>query len=173
MKNIELYIPKLDEYWYEQKLQGDPKTMNYNAGYDVSYLGYHYDTGCIDFPNERWEEVYNKRINDNRYFAYIKDIEINEFIGYANYHYNKTEERYECGIVIEDKYRGKGYSKKTLELLCEYAKNNNVKELYDSFEIDRVNTLSVFESVGFEIVEKQAWIKFKKQVEGVVVRKIL
>ena len=53
MTNIELYIPKLEDYWYEAKLQSDPDTMNYNAGYDVSYYGYHYDTGCIDFP-KRW-----------------------------------------------------------------------------------------------------------------------
>ena len=49
---LTLYVPKLEDYWYEQKLQSDPKTMKYNAGYDVSYYGYHYDTGCIDFPKE-------------------------------------------------------------------------------------------------------------------------
>ncbi len=27
MKNIELIIPKLEEYSYEQKLESDPKTM--------------------------------------------------------------------------------------------------------------------------------------------------
>lgn len=106
MKNIELYIPKLNDYWYEQKIQSDPSTMNYNAGYDVSYFGYHYDTGCIDFPKERWKETYNKRIKDNKFFAYIKDIDINEYVGYVNYHYNKNDDRYECGILIESKYRG-------------------------------------------------------------------
>lgn len=35
--------------------------MSYNKGYDVSYYGYHYDTGCIDFPKEKWEETYNKK----------------------------------------------------------------------------------------------------------------
>ena len=50
MKNICLYIPKLNDYWYEEKVQSDPLTMSYNAGYDVSYYGYHYDTGFIDFP---------------------------------------------------------------------------------------------------------------------------
>ena len=50
MKNIELVIPKLNQYSYEQKLESDSKTMSYNAGYDVSYFGYHYNTGCIDFP---------------------------------------------------------------------------------------------------------------------------
>ena len=39
MKNIELIIPKLEEYSYEQKLESEPKTMNYNAGYKVMYNG--------------------------------------------------------------------------------------------------------------------------------------
>lgn len=50
---ISLYIPKVEDYWYEEKLQSDPNTMSYNAGYDVSYYEYHYDTGCIDFPKEK------------------------------------------------------------------------------------------------------------------------
>jgi len=78
--------------------------MDYNVGYDVSYYGYHYDTGCIDFPEERWKETYEKRILENRYFAYIKDNDINEYVSYVNYHYNKNDNRYEYGIVIEFKY---------------------------------------------------------------------
>ena len=49
MKNIILIEPKLEEYYYEQKLLSDKQTMSYNAGYDVSFSGYHYDTGRIDF----------------------------------------------------------------------------------------------------------------------------
>ena len=170
MDNLELYVPKLEDYWFEELMESDPETMSYNAGYDVSYYGYHYDTGCIDFPSERWEISYNRRINENRYFAYIKDNDINEFVGYVNYHYVKDENRYECGIVIESKYRGKGYSKAGLKLLCEEAKKNNVIEMYDNFEIDRGNTLSIFESVGFKVVEEQTWKKFGKDVKGVLVK---
>ena len=170
MKHISLYIPKIEDYWYEEKVQSDPLSMNYNAGYDVSYYGYHYDTGCIDFPKEKWEETYNKRINDNKYFAYIKDNDLNEFVGYVNYHYNKNDKRYECGILIDSQHRGKGYSKDALKLLCDEAKANGIIELYDNFEIDRYNTLSVFEQVGFEVVEEQTWKKFGKDVKGVLVK---
>lgn len=170
MKNISLYIPKLEDYWYEAKIQSDPLSMNYNAGYDVSYYGYHYDTGCIDFPKEKWKETYNKRKKENKYFAYIKDNNINEFIGYVNYHYNKNNKRYECGIVIDSHHRNKGYSKDALKLLCKEAEKNGIKELYDNFEIDRDNTLNVFKQVGFEIIEKQTWKKFGKNVNGVLVR---
>ena len=170
MNNIELYIPEIEDYWYEEKIEKDENTMSYNAGYDVSYYGYHYDTGCIDFPEDRWEEAYNKRIRENRYLAYVKDKDLNEFVGYVNYHYNKSQDRWECGVVIEHKYRGRGYAKEALKLLCDTAKSSGVKELYDNFEIDRANTLKLFESVGFKVIEKQTWKKFGKDIEGVVVK---
>lgn len=173
MKNIELYIPKIDDYWYQEKIQSDSLTMSYNAGYDVTYCGYHYNTGCIDFPKEKWKEVYSNRISEDKFFAYIKDNDINEFIGYVNYQYNKNENRYECGILIEYKYRGKGYAKIALKLLCNFARKNGIKELYDTFELDRGNVLKIFKRVGFEVIQKQLWRKFNKNVEGVLVRIIL
>ena len=39
-----------------------------------------------------------------------------------------------------------------------------------NFEFDRNNTLKVFKSVGFEIVEEQTWKKFGKEVKGVLVK---
>ncbi len=173
IKNICLYIPKLEDYWYEEKIESDPLTMSYNAGYDVSYYGYHYDTGCIDFESDRWKVTYDKRINENKYFAYIKDNDLNEFIGYVNYQYNKNDNRYECGILIESKYRGKGYSTQALKLLLDEAKKNSIKELYDNFEIDRSNTLNLFKKVGFKVEEYQTWKKFNKDVKGVLVKIIL
>lgn len=130
---------------------------------------YRNDNGEI-VSKEKWEETYNKRISDNKYFAYIKDNDLNEFVGYVNYHYNKNDKRYECGILIDSQHRGKGYSKDALKLLCDEAKANGVIELYDNFEIDRYNTLSVFEQVGFEVVEEQTWKKFGKDVKGVLVK---
>jgi RimJ/RimL family protein N-acetyltransferase len=170
MKNLSLYVPELEDYWYEAKVQSDPLSMDYNAGYDVSYDGYHRDTGCIDFPKDKWEETYNKRMNDNKYFAYIKDNDINEFVGYVNYHYNKSDDRYECGILIESTYRGKGYSKEALKLLCDKAREDGIKELYDNFEISRESALDVFKQVGFEVVKEQTWKKFDEDVKGVLVR---
>ncbi len=168
--NLSLYIPKLEDYWYEEKIESDPLSMSYNAGYEVSYFGYHYDTGCIDFPKERWKDSYKKRNEENRYFAYIKDNNTNEFVGYVNYHFNKSEDRYDCGIVIESIYRGKGYSKKALKLLCDVARRNGIKELYDNFEIDRGNTLELFKQVGFEVVEEYTSKKFGKDVKVVLVK---
>ena len=170
MENIELYVPELEDYWFEELMESDPETMSYNAGYDVSYYGYHYDTGCIDFPKDRWILTYEKRIRENRYFAYIKDNTINEYVGYVNYQYIKDDARCDCGVVVYSKYRGKGYAKAGLQLLCNEAKKNGIKELYDNFEIDRGHTLSLFETVGFKVVEEQIWKKFNKDVKGVLVK---
>ena len=170
MKNIELVIPKLKEYSYEQKLESDPETMSYNAGYDVSYSGYHYDTGCIDFFEETWKETYKKRKKENRYFAYIKDCDINEYVGYVNYQYNKNDKIYECGILIENKYRKKGYSKDALRLLVKQAYKDGIEYLYDTFEKDREKVLKIFIDLGFEIYKETTWKKFDKSVNGVIVR---
>ena len=170
MENIELYVPELEDYWFEELMESDPETMSYNAGYDVSYYGYHYDTGCIDFPKDRWNITYEKRIRENRYFAYIKDTQLDEYVGYVNYQYIKDDNRYDCGVVVYSKYRGKGYAKAGLQLLCNEAKKNGIKELYDNFEIDRGHTLSLFETVGFKVVEEQIWKKFNKDVKGVLVK---
>ena len=141
MKNIELVIPKLNQYSYEQKLESDSKTMSYNAGYDVSYFGYHYNTGCIDFPKEKWRDTYNKRINENKYFAYIKDCTINRYVGYVNYQYNKNDNIYECGVLIESKYRGKGYSKDALRLLVKEA--NDTKKYIAQEDEEKVKISSL------------------------------
>ena len=173
MIGISFYIPDIKDYWYEQKLEADPLTMSYNAGYDVSFEGYHRDSGCIDFPEERWQTVYDRRIREGRYFAYIKDEEVGCFVGYVNYQYNKEEDRYECGILIEDSFRERGYGRNALSLLCRTAKENGVKELFDSFEPDRGHTLHLFLDEGFEILEEKTWKKFGRDVRGVIVRKIL
>ena len=168
---MKLHIPELSEYYFEQQILSDPETMNYNAGYDVSYYGYNYETGCIDFPKDRWESQYNKRKNENKFFAYIQVDD--DFVGTVNYHYVESEKRYECGIVIYSKYRGKGYSEQGLQLLCDEARKNGVKELYDNFEEPRTSAIKSFEKVGFEIVEKTTWKKFNEDVSGVVVRIVL
>ena len=162
------YVPKIEDFWYQEKIQSDPSTMSYNAGYEVTYLGYHYDTGCVDFPKEKWKEVIKKRKEDS-YFAYLQDSQFHSFLGYVYYQYNAEKKYYDCGILIENSYRGRGYSFPALKQLCDVARKNGISELYDSFESDREHTLSLFQKVGFQIVEKQKWKKFGKEVEGVLV----
>lgn len=173
MSRLSYYIPKIEDYWYEEKLLSDPLTMSYNAGYDVSYFGYHYDTGCIDFPKSRWKESYDKRINKHKFFAYLVDNSTNNYIGTINFQFNEFESRYECGIVIEAKYRHLGFASEGLKLLCDEAKKQGIKELYDNFEVDRGHVLELFLSSGFVIDKYEKWMKFGAEVQGAIVRKVL
>ena len=50
------------------------------------------------------------------------------------------------------------------------AYKNNIHYLYDTFELDRGNTLNLFKSVGFEVVEETTWKKIDKDVKGIIVR---
>ena len=54
--------------------------------------------------------------------------------------------------------------------MCNQAKKNGIKALYDSFEIDRDNTLKVFESIGFKKVKELNWKKFGKNVQRIEVK---
>ena len=45
MARLSLVVPKVEELWFRQKCMSNPKTMAYNAGYQVSYDGYHYESG--------------------------------------------------------------------------------------------------------------------------------
>ena len=173
MNKLCLYVPEIDDYWYEEKLLSDPSTMRYNSGYNVSYFGYHYDTGCIDFPKDKWNDKYDMRNSKDNYFAYLKDNSSDKYVGLVSYHYNEETNHYECSIIIESIYRGLGYAKEGLSLLCDIALENGVSELYDSFEVDRDNALSLFKSMGFEEIEYLTWKKFDKDVSGVVVKKVL
>ena len=84
------------------------------------------------------------------------------------YHFNNSINRYGCGILIEDKYRGNGYSKEGLKLLCDYAKSQGIDYLYDDFEDNRPGT-SIFYDLGFKEIDRYQSKRFDKYLDIVVV----
>ena len=161
MKNVVLVIPKIDDLWYREQCMADPNTMSYNAGYDVSYAGYHYDTGCIDFPEDKWEDWYNtKMTKPNFYYAYILDEESNEFVGYLNFNLDSNTGFATMGIVIEGVHRGKGYMRPALKAMIDIAKEKGVKVLTDTVPENRVGALKVFYDMGFIVNSKFDGKKF-------------
>lgn len=163
MKNIELYKPKLDDLWFRQECMADPKTMNYNAGYDVHFDGYHYDTGCIDFPKENWKDWINDKLaNPNFFYAYILDKDIKKFVGYVNYNKNPQTNKATMGIVVKNEFQGQGYMRPALNLLIESAKKNGVEALTDTVPENRERALKVFFDLGFNKVGQFSSKKFDK-----------
>lgn len=169
-EKISLYIPEPKDYWYLSEIQSNPKNMSYNAGFDVTYDGYHYDTGCIDLPESMWESEYKRKQEKGIFIAYVKDEEKSDYIGYVTYHYNGLEDRYYCGVLIEDKFRNLGYSKYALELLLDVVRKNGIKTLYNSFESSRLAALNLFLQAGFKIEEEYTIKKFKKDTKCILIK---
>ena len=163
MKNIELYVPMIDDLWFRQQCMSDPKTMSYNAGYDVGYYGYHYETGCIDFPEEKWEEwIAGKLKNTNFFYAYILDNEAERFVGYVNFDMNPDTKKATMGIVVKSEYQGQGYMRPAMDLLVRKAKEKGVKSLVDTVPETRKGALKVFYEIGFVKVGQFLSKKFGK-----------
>lgn len=164
MKKVSLYIPKEEDLWFREACMSDPKTMEYNAGYEVSYEGYHYDTGCIDFPKSKWKTWHDEKIKQdkNLFYAYIKDEESENFVGYVNFKIDRATNKASMGIVINSKFKGMGYMRPAMSLLIEKAKEMNVVALTDAVPETREIALKVFFDLGFEIVGTFTHNKFKK-----------
>ena len=174
MKNVELYIPKVEDLWFRQECMSDPDTMNYNAGYDVSYFGYNYQTGCIDFPKEIWKSWHEEKItNENFYYAYILDLDSKKFVGYLNFNKNPETKKATMGIVINSKYRGMGYMRPAMDLLFKEAKKKGVSCLIDTVPSSRENALKVFFDKGFVKTEEFFGKKFNKDEKVFKIEKII
>ncbi len=164
MKRIRLVKPKIKDLWFRRDCMADPLTMAYNAGYDVSYDGYHYDTGCIDFPEESWEEWYNTKMkNPNFFYAYIQDEDTADFVGYVNFNKNPQSGSATMGVVVKSDYHGMGYMRPAMEALLIEAERSGVKVLTDTVPETRDHALKVFYSYGFEKVGEFVGLKFGKE----------
>lgn len=110
MKKVYLNVPSKNNLHYRQEWMNDPKTMNYNAGFDINLKGYNKLTGTISKTDEEMIEWYRKWINKepDRYFAYIYVDGIEEPIGEVYYY--PDGDIHSMGILISNKYRGNGYS---------------------------------------------------------------
>lgn len=153
-KNVKLYIPRLEDLWYRQKLMQDPATMSYNKGYDLSFDGYDKTTGCITFPQEKWKDWHEYFINHEpqRFYAYFVDESNGAFIGEVNVHRNEGAAWHEMGIVIEAEYRRQGYGKAGLQQLLDYAfETLNIDAIHNDFEKERDSALSMHLDAGFSI----------------------
>jgi len=154
-EKFNLVIPKLEDLWFRQKMMSDPATMSYNHAWG----------GVIPFPKEDWQDWYDYWIvnHDNkRYYRYL-EIEGN-FVGEIAYHYDKKECIYIADIIVYAMYRGKGYGRMGLELLCKAAGENGIEFLYDDIAIDNP-AITLFEKQGFtEEYRTEEIIMLKKEL---------
>lgn len=150
MSNIYLKKPTIDELHFRQKWMKDHKTMSYNAGYEMDFEGYDKSTGTITKTDAEMLDWYYDWIDQepDTYFAYIYEQTINEPIGEIYYYLDNGI--HSMGIVIQNKYRGNGYSYKALLELEKIAfETYKISELSDFIPIDRVAAIKSFKKAGF------------------------
>lgn len=152
---IDMYIPKYEDLWFRKMFMSDENTMSYN----------HTWGGTIDFPEDEWADWYEywvKNPENQRFYRYLQDTVTKEFIGEIAYHFNGNE--YVADVIVFSKYRGKGYGKEGLRLLCEAAKSAGIKYLYDSIAVDNP-AIKLFLEMGFhEEYQTEDIIMLKKEL---------
>lgn len=150
-----LHEPSMEELSFRQDLLADEATMSYNHAYG----------GCIDFSREKWEKWYEKWLkSDNKqyYYRYLYDVELKIFVGECAFRFDAGESCWYCDVIVRANYRGKGYGKEGLQLLCDAAKTYGLTELYDNIAIDNPS-VNLFLRCGFmEVSRNEETILIKK-----------
>ena len=142
-KLVELYVPKLEDLWFYQKMMSDPETMSYNDPWG----------GCIDYPDEVLPDWYARWVGQEpkRFYAYIKRSSDGAWIGDVNFHYTPEKDWWDMGIVIYAPYRGKGYAVPALKLLLDHAfRDCGISRLHNDFETTRDAAWAIHRKVGFK-----------------------
>ena len=153
---MKLHTPILDELCFKEELLADPETMSYNHAYG----------GTIPFPREKWAAWYDRWIvhhENKRFYRYLK-LDDGTFVGEIAYHLVEEREIMIAEVIVHAKYRGRGYGRAGLNLLCQAAKENGVTVLYDDIAIDNL-AVTLFLQCGFaEEYRTDEIIMLKKQL---------
>lgn len=149
---INLIVPTVANLYYRKNWLMDKDTMNYNAGLDLDIKGYNREDGTITMSDDDMLVWYNKWINKepDRYYGYVYCTGIDEPIGEVYYY--PVDDTYNVGILIQAKYREKGYAHEALlELLKIAFDKNKIPELVDMIPLDRIEAIKLFKKTGFII----------------------
>lgn len=157
MEKLILYQPRLEELDFRQALLADPETMTYNHAYG----------GTIDFPRERWADWYARWVENGageRFYRCLRRESDGKPVGEAAYYRDETFGEYVCDVLVAARYRGRGYGRQGLELLCAAARENGVKRLVDNIAIDNPS-VGLFLSAGFrERLRNDEYILVEKEL---------
>lgn len=140
MGQLILHFPTYEELSFRQRLLADPETMAYNHAYG----------GTLDFPEERWAGWYGRWVEcpEKRFYRYLCLEGTDTFVGEAAYHYDEELGEYLCDVIVDARYRRRGYGARGLDLLCAAAKENGVTRLCDNIAADNPS-VRLFLRCGF------------------------
>ena len=104
----------------------------------------------------------NDLVSEKQLRIIIEDAKNNTAVGCIDiYDYDEFNSRAGIGVLIDKKYRGKGYAKNAIKLLSDYCFNTLLlNQIYALVLASNLNSVLLFESLGFERcgVKKQ-WYK--------------
>ena len=164
MNKLYLSVPTKDEMWFKKEMEADPKTMDYNAGYNVTYNGYNYEDGTIQEDLKDLQEIWFPKWvghEPNKFFAYIRRKEDDAYIGHVFYK-DETENGHEIGILIKGEFRGNGYATEAVKLLCQKADELGVDKLYHQIPDTRKAAIKSDLNNGFIIIKENIPCRFTK-----------
>ena len=154
---LTLYTPTLDDLWFRQQMLEDHGTMSYNHAWG----------GTIPFPKEKWQSWYACWLCDpegRRFYRYLKDKE-GVFVGEVAYHWDEDDQKVLADVIVYAPFRGKGYGREGLRLLCQAARENGIEVLHDDIARDNP-AIRLFLSEGFVIeTEKEMTYLLKKKLK--------
>ena len=152
---LTLHEPTLEELWFRQQMLSDPETMSYNRAWG----------GTIPWPQEAWRDWYEWWIaqpQGKRFYRYLTDMDTGVFVGEIAYHMNEAQGMWMANVIVYGPYRGQGYGRTGLRLLCEAARESGVDVLYDDMAADNP-ALDLFLSEGFVQVSEDDSIRMLKK----------
>lgn len=163
-----LKVPSYDELWYRKELLGDPKTMEYNKGYEIQDESYNYNNGTYDFDERYWDEWYTKWAGNQqeKFYAYLVRKIDNKFIGEVSFDIDHGKS--DMNLLIESAARGLNYSKDALDLITKEAfVNRKVDLLADFIPESKMNVIDTYKKYGFKTKDSGSKIKKFGELENV------
>ncbi len=152
---IILYRPEPEDLWFRERFMSDPETMSYNQAWG----------GTIPFPRSGWDEWYDHwviRHENKRFYRYLRDTVTGAFVGEIAYHFDEEQDIWLADVIVAAEFRGKGYGRAGLDLLCQAARENGIRVLWDNIALDNP-AVSIFLWAGFtEEYRTDEFIMLKK-----------
>lgn len=157
---LESYVPKLEDLRFRETFMSDEETMSYNHAWG----------GTIPFPESKWQDWYEYWVlcsNGRRFYRYLKESESGEFVGEIAYHFDEKRGIWPADVIIYAPFRGRGYGKKGLEMLCEAAAENGIAVLHDDIAIDNPAVTMFLKSEFVEEYRTDEIIMLKKDLKSI------
>ena len=153
---LSLYKPAFQELSYRQKILSDPATMAYNEPWG----------GTIDFSPDRWEAWSQRwlRSDEKTFFYRYLRLRDGTFVGEAAWRCDQNDDCPTLSILIEDRFRRRGYGREALRLLLSAAKDAGFLEVCDHI---------AHHSPAIDLFLQEGFVKTKEDADGVLLYKKL